>query len=406
MQHAVLRWVVFVGVAAAGCGDPAPVADAGSAADTPAVAQDAVAQDAVAQDVVAQDVVAQDAVAQDVVAQDVVAQDVVAQDVVAQDAVVQDVVAQDVVAVPSDGGAAGEPITMEVPEDIAVGGGYLYFTRSTLVRRIALTGGAPTTVYTATGSGPTGIDADATGFAWTERFASTVAGAVRSCPHEGCPAMPTRYSGAESSNRVAVSATRVAWTSASASTIVVRRRDTASGGWSYRAAMPMQYTPTDIALDGDEVYWTTGGISIPGGGGGTPGMVLRCSAAAMSCAPTMLAAGEMIGHPHRIALGPGAVFFVSDTGLFRVGRDGAGLTRLAPVTTGTGANTFDLATDGTTVYWAIGGSLFRCAAASCTPQVLASLGPGFTNGLALDAASVFWGQMSLSRVGGILRFAR
>ena len=376
MQQTVVRWLALAGVAAAGCGDPAPVTDAGGAADTPAVDARATGEDIVAQDVVAQDVVAPDAPA-----------------------------AADVVVAPSDGGAAGEPLTMEVPEDIAVGGGYVYFTRGTFVRRIALAGGAPTTVYTATGSGPTGIDADATGFAWTERFASTVAGAVRSCPHGGCPMTPTRYAGAESSNRVAVSATRVAWTSVSASTIVARSRDTASGGWSYRAAMPMQYTPTDIALDGDEVYWTTAGISVPGGGG-TPGMVLRCSAAATSCAPTTLAAGAMIGHPARIALAPGAVFFVSDTGLFRVGRDGTGLTQLAPVTTGTGANTFDLATDGTTVYWAVGGSLFRCAAASCAPEAMASLGPAFTNGLALDAASVFWGQMNLSRAGGILRFAR
>lgn len=311
----------------------------------------------------------------------------------------------DTAAPPDVDASTGEMFTSEFLDDLAVAGGFVYYANASAVRRVPVAGGATTTVYTATASAATSVDADATGVAWTERFASTIQGAVRSCPHAGCPAAPMAYNGAESSNRVALSANRVAWTSATAATVLVRDRATGRGGWSYRATMSMQYTPSDVAFDGDDIFWTTAGISVPGGAG-TPGMVLRCSAAADACAPTVLASGAMIGHPDRVAVAPGAVFFLSDVGLFRVGRDGAGLTRLASVTTGIGANTFDLATDGTTVYWAVGGSLFRCAAAACAPETMASLGPGFSKGLALDGAWVFWGETDQRRLGGIRRFAR
>ncbi|MBK8696979.1 MAG: hypothetical protein IPN17_33135 [Deltaproteobacteria bacterium] len=160
-------------------------------------------------------------------------------------------------------------------------------------------------------------------------------------------------------------------------------------------------------LDGDELFWTTAGIPLPlFGAGGTPGTVLRCNVSGSTCAPTALAEGAMIGHPQRIALGPGVVFFLTNNGLYRVGRDGTGLTRLATVTTFAGANTFDLATDGTTLYWAIGLTLYRCAAAACTPEEITSLGSGFTQGLEVDATSVYWGTMNVGRTGGIRRFAR
>nr|MBK7068589.1 hypothetical protein [Deltaproteobacteria bacterium] len=275
------------------------------------------------------------------------------------------------------------------------------------MRRIPLGGGPTETFYRAMMSAPQGIAADADGVAWTERFASSVAGIVRSCPHAGCPATPMAYSGGESSGAVALAPTRVAWTSPTIASVLVRSRAMGGGSTGYRAAGQSQYAPTSLVLDGDELFWTTAGIPLPlFGAGGTPGTVLRCNVSGSTCAPTALAEGAMIGHPQRIALGPGVVFFLTNNGLYRVGRDGTGLTRLATVTTFAGANTFDLATDGTTLYWAIGLTLYRCAAAACTPEEITSLGSGFTQGLEVDATSVYWGTMNVGRTGGIRRFAR
>lgn len=338
---------------------------------------------------------------------------------VTEDAGTQDVATQDVATVPdvapvdvppqvdSGGPVEGDLLTMEVPSDLAVAAGYVYYTYDTTVRRIPLGGGPTETFYRATMSAPQGIAADADGVAWTERFASSVAGSVRSCPHAGCPATPMAYSGGESTGTVALAPTRVAWTSPTIASVFVSDRAMGGGSTGHRAAGQAQYAPTSLVLDGDQLFWTTAGIPIPGGApGGTPGTVLRSTVGGSTWSPTVLAEGAMIGHPQRIALGPGVVFFLTSNGLFRVGRDGTGLTRLATVTTGVGANTFDLATDGTTLYWAIGLSLYRCAAAACTPETITSLGSGFTQGLEVDATSVYWGTMNLARTGGIRRFAR
>lgn len=301
-------------------------------------------------------------------------------------------------------------LTMEVPIDLAVAGGYVYFTTEiggARVRRIPVTGGAAETMHTGTTSGPKAIDADSDGFVWTERFASTVAGAVRGCPLAGCGAAPLSYPNpSESTSEVAVSSARVAWASGSNSSVVLCVR---SGNPCrvMRPANPSHYTPSSLAFDGDELFWAAAGIAVPGGMGGTPGSILRCNTAGNTCAPTAVLNDPSVGNPVRIALGPGVMYVMSTTGLFRANRDGSGLTRLAMIPTGTGNNTYDLVVDGTTVFWAVGQTLSRCDASSgCAPTVIASLGVGFTAGLALDATSVYWGTMSLARTGGIRRYAR
>jgi hypothetical protein len=288
------------------------------------------------------------------------------------------------------------------PSDLAIGGGFLYFTQANLVRRIPTAGGAPEQMYT-TGSNSvatSSIDADGARFAWTERDAnSTVRGAARACPHSGCGgATPANLNTGESTQRISIEGSHIFWTSASNS--IVR-------GTSWASPLPISNLSrtgtSDVAVEGGDVFWVNAGLPIAM----RPGTVLKCAAAATSCTPMEFPV--MVGSPTRIAVRGSAVYVLSSTGLFRTDRNGAGLTRLADGATGNGGF-IDLAADATGVYWADGRRLLTCDPSACTARVIAEVpGTGLTGivAIALDATSVYWSSVSLGGgAGSIRRMAR
>jgi len=97
---------------------------------------------------------------------------------------------------------------------------------------------------------------------------------------------------------------------------------------------------------------------------------------------------------------------LSNTGLFRTDRSGAGLMRLADGATGNGGF-IDLAADATGLYWADGGRLLTCDPSACAPRVIAQvMGQGIV-GIALDASSVYLATSDIGhRLGAIRRVAR
>lgn len=343
----------------AGCSDPAPAADA--ATDAPTVV--------------------------DVPATDVASPDVPAADVPAPDAGAADVPApEDVPTTPTE----GMVLVAATPWDIAIGGGYLYYTEANNVRRVPVAGGAPELMYT-TGSNSiatSGIDADGARFAWTTRDAnSTVRGSVYACPHAGCGATPpANLNSGESTNRIAIEGSHIFWTSGSNS--IVR-------GTTWASPLPVgnlsRTGTSDVDVEGGDVFWVNAGLALAM----RPGTVLKCPAAASSCTPTEFPV--MVGNPLRIAVSGNAVYVLSTSGLYRMDRVGANLTRLADGATGAGAYV-DLAADAAGVYWGDAGRLLRCDPAACAPRVIAEVPGARSQGLALDATSVYWAAGAIRRV--------
>lgn len=304
-----------------------------------------------------------------------------------------------------DAGAAteGEVLTAAfAPWDIGLGGGFVYVAEGNNIQRLPVAGGAPAMVYT-TGSNSVAtqsVAADAARVAWTERNAnSTVSGAVRACPHAGC-ATPMGIPAMESTQRVAIDGDAVAWTSASLSRVFWSAGAMGSGGSTSPAGNLSHTGPTAVAINGGDVFWTTGGLPLAM----RPGAVLRCSLGSSTCAPTELS--NAVGNPNALAVHGGDVFVISPTGVFRMGRDGSGLTRLAEGYRGTGGYV-DAVTDGTTLYWTDAESVYRCAVAACAPAVHATAPAGQrVVGLEIDAEYVYFGTADIARRGGSVRRAR
>lgn len=304
-----------------------------------------------------------------------------------------------------DAGAAteGEVLTAAfAPWDIGLGGGFVYVAEGNNIQRVPVAGGAPTLVYT-TGSNSVAtqsVAADAARVAWTERNAnSTVSGAVRACPHSGC-ATPTAIPAMESTQRVAIDGDVVAWTSASLSRVFWSAGAMGSGGSPSPGGNLSHTGPTAVAIDGGDVFWTTGGLPLAM----RPGAVLRCSVGAGCSSPTELSSA--VGNPNALAVRGADVFVISTTGVFRMGRDGSGLTRIAEGYRGTGGYV-DAVTDGTTLYWTDAESVYRCAAAACAPAVHATAPAGQrVVGLEIDAEYVYFGTADIARRGGSVRRAR
>lgn len=303
---------------------------------------------------------------------------------------------------PEDGGTAdastpteGEILTADyAPYDLALGGGYVYFTEADAVRRVPVGGGAVEEMFR-TGSpsvATRGIGADADRFAWTHRDAmSLVNGAVQACPHAGCGASPETFSANESTNRIDVDGTVVAWTSPS---IMNLQGVTGTMGWSVPTNSA---APLDVDVDGNDVFWITAGIV-------GPEAAFACDASGGTCTPAMIS--DAVGAPLRIAVAGEHVVVLSDTGLFHMGRDGSGASRLADgVSPGGDAN--DLTTDGVDVYWSTRGQLYGCAIAACTPTLVAMASGQVSAGLAVDDTNIYWATADpFHRTGAIRRVAR
>jgi len=280
----------------------------------------------------------------------------------------------------------GVPLIDNMPVfDIALGGGFVYYTEGNNVRRVPIAGGASELMYT-TGSNSLAtqfVDADDARFVWTQRNAnSTVQGAVRACAHTGCGAMPMGVpaaQGGESTNRIAVQGDLVYWTSGTVSRVV---------GTHWASPLPMgnlaRSGVSDVAIDGDEVFWTNAGLSIAM----RPGSVLKCPARGNCNTPTELA--TMVGSPHRIAVRGAVVLVLSPAGLYRMDRAGGGLVRLADGASANGDRS-DLATDGVEAFWSENDRLFTCTLSACVPRVMASVPGQGSRGIELDDTTVYWG---------------
>lgn len=324
------------------------------------------------------------------------------------DASVEDVGAADAGAPADAGGSAdagpapeGEVLVNNLsPWDIAVGGGFVYIAEANNIRRVPVGGGAPTMVWT-TGSNSVatqGVAADAMRVAWTIRNAnSTVSGGVYACPHTGCPTNPMNLNNAESTQQITIDGPAIAWTSGSLHRVFWNLGPGAGGVVSPGSNIE-RTSPTSVDIDDGEVFWVNAGLAIAM----RPGTVLRCPLAMGACTPTQLT--NTVGNPSRIAVRGADVFVMSQTGLFRMGRDGSGMTRLAAGSSGSGK----LVTDGTHLYWNAGSSILRCAVAACAPTAIAQIvtGEGLA-GMDIDGEYLYFGTADFAhRVGSVRRVRR
>ncbi len=300
--------------------------------------------------------------------------------------------AEDAASPPFDAGPpladAGPPMGSTIlatvgTTDIALGGGHVYFTTDTMIGRVPIAGGPTEAVYAFSASAPNDIDADDTRIAWTERNASTIWGAVNSCPIGGCGGMPTALPhGAENASEVSLGGDMAYWLSGSVRTVL----GAGPGAWSVRSP---GLSVADVEVEGGDVFWLDGGVA------GTGGAVYRCPASG-SCTPTMLS--NAVGAPLTLSVSGDHVVVLSRTGVFHMGRDGSAVTRLGD---GRTAGYTDIVTDGTRVYWAILESLYGCELASCTPALIdqTTATNDWTSGLELDATHLYWGtRASIRRI--------
>jgi hypothetical protein len=124
--------------------------------------------------------------------------------------------------------------------------------------------------------------------------------------------------------------------------------------------------PTSVFIEGGDVFWTTGGLSLAM----KPGSVLSCPLAGPCTAPKLLS--HTIGNPTNVAVKGADVFVLSQTGLYKMKRDGSDTTRLTDGASGKGG-WVALVTDGAKLYWGDGGSVLQCDVAACAPTTLAQV---------------------------------
>ena len=148
------------------------------------------------------------------------------------------------------------------------------------------------------------------------------------------------------------------------------------------------------------MFWTTGGLALAM----RPGAVLRCPLGSSACAPTELS--NAVGNPNAVAVRGADVFVISPAGVFRMGRDGSGLARIAEGYRGAGGFV-DAVTDGATLYWTDADLVLRCAVASCAPTAHARAPEGQrVVGLEIDDDYVYFGTAGVAGRTGSVRRAR
>ncbi len=283
-----------------------------------------------------------------------------------------------------------------MPSDIAVGGGFVYYTLLRGVWRVPVGGGSAEQMF-ATAGRTTYIAADDARFAWSGSVADVALdGAVRSCPHAGCgPGVPTNLGGGQTAQWIAVSGAAIFWTSSSDNAV---RGVNGPTRYTFRYGGLQDASPNGVAIDDGEVFWSTGGLA-----GSRAGTVKRCSLSGSSCTPVVISDSL---NPTSVLVHGDKVFVSSRQGVFRMGRDGSGATQFAG---GVGA------TDGVTMYWGQGADVMRCAIASCTPTVhvhidglATGVGTYGVRGINLDTTSVYWmtGDALTVKPGAVWRAPR
>lgn len=223
------------------------------------------------------------------------------------------------------------------------------------------------------------------------------------CLDGACEVGPL-VSGQDGPYAVAVNAVNVYWTNRTGGTVMACAISGCNDAPTVLASG--QLSPGGIAADGSRVYWTNAGTSAAS----MDGTVMACAAGGCNGGPTVLASGQAA--PDGIAVFAGTVYW-TDGG--EEGVTGAGSvmqcaaagcklqpTALAPAQTSPSG----IAANATGVYW-VGGfpsnTVQACALGGCNNQpTQLGMGPGVpgSQGLALDATTVFWGG-----IGPILKCA-
>lgn len=279
-----------------------------------------------------------------------------------------------------------------VPRDIAVGGGFVYFTETNYVRRLPVNGGDAVQLHQtqAANIGTRSIAADSNRFAWTEfQAGNSVVGDVFGCEHSGCNDSPKNFFADQSTQRIDLAGDVTAWTSLSKKSV-----QGLTGNLNWQA----QFTDgelVDIAAAGHDVFWASAEFVASVGKNGIHG----CNVSAGSCAASLL--NDQVGKPFAISAAGDNVLVLGDAGVFRMDLDGQNSTKIAD-SVGV-ANKSHIVTDGTMAYWAINAKLFACEISSCTATEILEVSGQESRALALDDEAVYWATAEMLEGAGAIR---
>lgn len=234
-----------------------------------------------------------------------------------------------VVAVPLGGGALTTLASgQNTPGAITVDSTSAYYVGGGLVMKVALEGGTPVTL--GVGGNPIGVAVDPTSVYWTDGVDGTVVKApIDGVPDGGSPL--TLASGENQPIGIAVDGTSVYWAVSEETTVMSVPLD---GGTLVTLASG-QGVPYGVALNATNVYWTeasSGAVA-----------TLPLHGAPDGGTPTTLASG--LNTPSSIALDTASVYFTDATSVSKVPITGG-----APVTIAAGISN-GVAVDATSVYW-------------------------------------------------------
>lgn len=269
------------------------------------------------------------------------------------------------------------------PIDVAVGGGYVYWTETGTattpgnVVRVPQGGGVPETVVSHD-YGPYAIAADATMVYWGAFATEGGISAVWSLPHVGGTPV-VLAAGQASVVDLALDATRACWSDSYAGNLM----SVSLAGGDPVALAVGQGEIDRIAIDGTNAYWHAAV--------GEERTVMKVPLAGGE--PVVLATRQLVDHPRGIATDGASVYWTEhwyDGALVKVPVQGGEVVTVAAAQSYPGP----LLLDAIHAYWFNEGpdyhmTLFRVPLAGGAPQAVAAT-IGYLGGVASDATHVYW----------------